>query len=98
MTKKDCADFEELIRTTKQRLARHQGLYRITLKAIKRLQEDIKPEEKYVALDIRTVDVIERTLAKAEWKSLGATLQGVYLIPFLRALIKRMKRKLKWRY
>ena len=92
MTKKDRADFLKLFRTTKQRLPRHQGLYRITLNAIKRSPEDINSEEIFVVLDNRAISVIERTLAKAEWKSLCVTLQSAYLIPLLRALIKRMGR------
>ena len=90
-TKKDWADFMELVKTTKQRGERHQGLYRITLRAIKRSPEEIDSRDIHGRLDNRAINLFERTLAKAEWKSLGATLKGAYLVPFLRKLLKRME-------
>ena len=94
-TKKDWEDFRELVRKTKQRLPRHQGLYRITLKAMNRPIEEVEPEDIYAVLDKRAISVIENTLAKAEWKSLGATLTGAYIIPLLRAIVKRLEKKQK---
>lgn len=91
-TRKDWEDFQELIRTTKQRGARHKGLYRITLKAIKRFPEEIDPEDIHSVIDNRAINIFKKTLVKVEWKSLGATLKGAYLIPFLRSLIKLMAR------
>ena len=91
--KKDMEDFRELVRTTHQRGARHRGLYRITLKAMKCSPEEIELEDIECILDNRAVNFVEKTLAKVEWKSLGATLVGAYLIPFLQAVIKRMERR-----
>lgn len=93
ITKKDWKDFWELVRKTKQRLPRHQGLYRITLRAMKRPKEEVESEDIYAVLDKRVISVFENTLAKAEWKSLGATLTGAYIIPLLRAIVKRLEKK-----
>ena len=93
ITKKDWEDFHELVRTTKQRLPRHQGLYRITLRAMNRPLEEVDPKDIYAVLDKRAISVIENSLAKAEWKSLGVTLTAAYIIPFLRAIVKRLEKK-----
>ena len=89
-TKNDWNEYLKIVRTTKQRLPCHQGLYRIIIRAINRPQNEIKKENIYSILDNMKIDIIEKTLSKAEWKSLGATLKGAYLIPFLRAIIKRL--------
>ena len=68
-TQKDWKEFRELVRTTKQRLPRHQGLYRITLRAMNRLQGDVKTEEIIAILDNKAITIIENILANAEWKS-----------------------------
>ena len=95
MTNKDNEDFRELVKKTKQRGERHRGLYRITLRALHHSEEEIDTEGTYAILDNRAVDLFEKTLAKAEWKSLGATLQGAYLVPFLRSILKRLERREK---
>ncbi len=92
-TQKDWKDFWELVKTTKQRLPRHQGLYRITLRAMNRPQEDVKTEDIIAILDNKAITIIENTLAKAEWKSLGATLTGAYVIPILRRVVKCLDMK-----
>lgn len=92
-TQKDWKEFRELVRTTKQRLPRHQGLYRISLRAMNRPQEDVKTEEIIAILDNKAITIIENTLAKAEWKSLGATLIGAYFIPFLRRVLKSLEKR-----
>lgn len=94
-TKKDWDDFLELVRTTKQRLPRHKGLYRITLRAMNRSLKEINSDEIHAILDGKTIDIIEGVLAKAERKSLGATLKGAYLIPILRKVIKRIDYKVQ---
>lgn len=95
LTKKDWDDFLKLVKTTKQRLPRHKGLYRITLRAMNRSQEAINQDEIFTVLDNNAIDIIEETLAKAEWKSLGATLKGAFLIPIFRKVIKRIDHKAK---
>ena len=93
MTKVDYDDFLKLIRTTKKRGERHRGLYRITLRALRHTKEEIESEGIYAILDNRKVDLFAKTLAKAERRSLGATLKGAYLLPFLRFVIKLMDRR-----
>lgn len=93
MTQKDNEEFRELVKKTKKRGERHRGLYRITLRALRHSKEEIETEGVYAILDNRAVDLFEKTLAKAEWKSLDATLEGAYLVPFLRKLIKRIERR-----
>lgn len=92
MTKVDYDDFLDLIRTTKKRGERHRGLYRITLRALHHTEEEIESEGIYAIINNRTIDLIAKTLAKAERRSLGSTLKGAYLIPFLRFVLKRMER------
>lgn len=91
ITKEDLADFQNLFKTTKQSGARHQGLYRITLKALKRPSEEIDSNDIYGRLDNRVINQYEKYLAKLEWRSLGATLKGAYLVPFLRLVFKNGK-------
>jgi hypothetical protein len=93
MTKVDYDDFLDLIRTTKKRGERHRGLYRITLRALHHTEEDIEVEGIYAIIDNRMVNLFAKTLAKAERRSLGATLKGAYLVPFLRFVLKRMERR-----
>lgn len=93
LTIQDKDDFITLVRDTKQRLRRHQGLYRIMLKAMKRQREDIQPDDVHAILDNEAIKVFEKALSKAEWKSLRATLTGAYIVPLLRAYVKRMERK-----
>lgn len=91
MTQKDKEDFLELVKKTKKKGERHRGLYRISLRALHHSKEEIDTEGIYAILDNRAVDIFEKTLAKVEWKSLCATLEGAYLVPFLRKLKKRME-------
>ena len=93
MTQKDNEDFQELVRMTKRKGERHRDLYRITLRALNHSKEEIETEGLYAILDNRAVELIEKTLAKVEWRSLRATLQGSYLVPFLRSFVKRMERR-----
>ena len=58
-----------------------------------RPQEEVEPEDIYAVLDKRVISVIKNVLVKVEWKSLGATLTGAYIIPLLRAIVKRMEKK-----
>ena len=67
----------------------------MTLRAMNRPQEEVEPEDIYAVLDKRAISLIENTLAKAEWKSLGATLTGAYIIPLLQALVKKLEKKQK---
>ena len=93
MLKKDSADFIELFKSKKQRGARHRGLYRITLRVLQRPPEEIEPEEIHAVLDNQMVNLFEKTLAKAEWRSLSATLTASYFIPLLRSITKQLERK-----
>ena len=60
-----------------------------------RLQGDVKTEEIIAILDNKAITIIENILANAEWKSLGATLIGAYLIPFLRRILKSLEKRHK---
>ena len=74
-------------------MARHHGVYRITLRAMNRLNEEIEPEDIQVVLDQNAINQIEYFLSKAERKKLGETLISTYIVPILRGLY-RLTRKL----
>ena len=95
ITKKDREDFLKLVKSTNERYKRHQGIYRITLRAMNRSQEDIALDDIHAILDKAQIDIIERTFSRLERKQLCATLQGTYLRPIVLALLKRLKQKTK---
>lgn len=67
-------------------MARHQGVYRITLRAMNRSKEEVKPDDIQVVLDYYAIKQIEKFLSKAERKRLGKTLVSTYIVPILRGL------------
>ena len=74
-------------------MARHQGVYRITLRAMNRSKVELETEDIQVFLDHDAINQIENFLSKAERKRLGKTLLSTYIVPILRGLY-RLTRKI----
>ena len=88
----DKEDFLELTKRTKQRLKRHQGIYRITLRAMSRPKSKINDNDVYVVLNDDVISIIAKTLARLERKQLGTTLLSAFVIPRLRVIIRWLNR------
>lgn len=88
ITKKDWEDYLALIKSTNKKMARHQGVYRITLRAMNRSKEEVKTEAIQVVLDHNAINQIENFLSKAERKRLGKTLISTYIVPIFRGLFR----------
>ena len=93
LTNQDVEDFRKLMKTSKQRLYRHHGLYRITLRAMSRPQSDVTTEEIHSILDEDAINHIARFLSKAERSQLGTTLFSTFVVPILRRIIRRINRR-----
>ena len=93
ITKKDWEDYVALIKSTNKKMARHQGVYRITLRALNRTKEEVETEDLQMVLDHNAINQIETFLSKAEHKRLGKTLISTYIVLILRSLY-RLTRKL----
>lgn len=76
LTQSDIDGFKDLLRRTKQKEIRHKGLYRLTLKAIYRPKEEIQKVGIRCVLGTEEINLIEKTLAKAERRSLYASIIG----------------------
>lgn len=94
ITKNDCKDFSELIKSTNARYKRHQGVYKITLRAMNRPRDEINVEEIQTILDNNVIDYIEKIFSRLERKQLCATLKGAYIRPIFLALLKLLNKKI----
>ena len=76
LTKSDIDGFKDLFHRTKQKGKRHQGLYRLTLNSINRPEEEIRKAGISGVLGTREINLIEKTRANAERRSLYASIMG----------------------
>lgn len=93
VTKDDNEAFLELTHRTQQKMERHKGFYRITLRAINRDPVSIADDEFYGTLDNERIDAIERLLSQLERRNLPATLKSTFIKPILCKLIRLLNRK-----
>lgn len=93
VTKDDNEAFLKLINRTQQKLERHKGFYRITLRAINREPASITDDEFYGTLDNGRIDAIEQLLSRVERRQLSATLKSTFIKPILCKLIRLINRK-----
>ena len=86
----DVEDFKNLIHRTKKRGERHRGIYLIALRAMRRQPTELQDNNSIYYINREAVDFIEKQFARVERKRLCATLQGAYLLPIMRSIIKRI--------
>lgn len=86
----DIEDFKNLVHRTKKRGERHRGIYRIALRAMRRQPTEIQGDNSIRYIDSEEVDYIEKQFARVERKQLCATLQGAFLLPIMRSIVKRI--------
>ena len=79
LTQSDLDGFKELCSSTKQKGKRHRGLYKLTLNAINRPKEETQKVGISGVLGNEEINIIEKTLAKAERRGLYATIMGTFL-------------------
>lgn len=68
ITKKDWEDYVALIKSTNKKMARHQSVYRITLRAMNRSKEEVETEDIQVILDHNAINQIESFCQKPNIK------------------------------
>ena len=76
------------MKKSRQRLYRHQGIYRITLRAMNRPESLIETNEIHSILDNKVIDHIAEFLCTVERRQLGTTLISAFIVPLLRKSIK----------
>lgn len=86
----DIEDFKNLVHRTKKRRERHRGIYRIALRAMHRQPTELQGNNYIHHIDCEEVDFIEKQFARVERKQLCATLQGAFLLPIMRSIVKRI--------
>lgn len=87
----DYEDYKALLARTKKALERHKGIYRILNKAMTRNNTDY--DEEFVStIGYDAIDLIEKTLNKAEWKRPFRTIRNVILKPIILYLLKQLKK------
>ena len=79
LTQSDLDGFKDLSQRTKQKGKRHRGLYKLTLEAIYRPEEDTRKVGVSGFIGTKEIDFIEKTLASAERRGLYATIMGSIL-------------------
>ena len=79
LTQSDLDGFKDLCMRTKQKGKRHRGLYRLTLQAINRPEEETRKIGGSGSIGTKEIDFIEKTLASAERRGLYATIMGSVL-------------------
>lgn len=88
----DIEDLKNLFNRTKKRGERHRGIYRIALRAMHRQPTELQGNNSIHYIDREEVAFIEKQFARVERKQLCATLQGAYLAPIIRSIIKRINK------
>ena len=79
LTQSDIDGFKDLFQRTKQKGERHRVLYKLTLEAINRPEEDTRKIGVSGSIGTKEIDIIEKTLASAERRGLYATIMGSIL-------------------
>lgn len=85
ITDQDKERLSDLIRRTDNALERHKSVYKLILEILNR---NTPPEEGY-PFTHDMVDIIERTIAKGEFRQPYKTFLGAVIIPFLQFLKKK---------
>ena len=93
LTFQDVEDFRKLMKISKKRMVRHQGLYKITLCAMQRPQSEVATEEIHSILNEEAIDHIAKVLSQAERAQIGVTLFSSFIVPILRRIIRRLNRR-----
>lgn len=76
LTQNDIDGLKDLFHKTKQKGERHRILYRLTLNAINRPEEETRKMGISGMLGVKEIGFIEKTLAKAERRGLYASIMG----------------------
>ena len=79
LTQSDIDGFKDLCQRTKQKGKRHRGLYKLTLEAIKRAEDDARRIGVSGSIGTIEIDLIEKTLASAERRGLFDTIMGTII-------------------
>ena len=79
LTQSDLDGFKELCQKTKQKGKRHRGLYKLTLEAINRPEEETRKTGVSGFIGTKEISFIEKTLASVERRGLYATIMGAIL-------------------
>lgn len=87
VTDLDKERIKELFLRTSKAYERHMSLYRLALEILNR---NTSAEEGY-AFTHEMVDAIEKTLVQAERRKTCSTFQGIFIMPLLQFLIKKMR-------
>lgn len=88
ITDQDKDRLSDLIRRTDNALERHKSAYKLILEILNRNT----PSEEGFPFTHHIVDIIERTLAKCEFRQPYTTILGAVVIPFLQFLNKKLNK------
>ena len=90
LTRKDVAEYELMLKITKNSKKIHQTIYRIFLRAIRRDKKDNTNAE--IIINSESVDYIEKVLRKAELKKPLITIRNILVLPLVRFLLRKIKK------
>lgn len=90
LTQEDVAEYKMILNTTKNSKKRHQTIYRIFLRAIRRDKKDNTNAE--IIINSESVDYIEKVLRKAELKKPLITIRNILVLPLVRFLLRKIKK------
>lgn len=70
----------------------HRRIYSLALRAINRQPEDIPLNSETTLVDLRVMNQIEKSFARAERRHLRVTLENRLIVPLLRKTLRRLEK------